>query len=285
VDPPCSDLTGQPAAVAAQKASARLTQLAKELEQARRNGAAGAAEAAWRQMADLFYAWDAHVQDALAARSFGTSSAYQLGRGLAEAFWALDPTAAAPDDARGWGFLLGPARRTALTRLLDRLAPQLPALTADAVSWSLQRWSDVAADAAWRGGSDAIPCLAQQARVWRDLLLTGREPAAMVDSGALLRRARNLWPVVRSFLPEVGILALSVGILSGAAALLGGHNSGHAEAAALAVLGATGISGAGLAAKAKDSAHQVLDHLRTELNRDVVRTSVTILPPLPSSQR
>ena len=59
---------------------------------------------------ELLYGFDAHIQDTLAARAFGTASAYQLGRAVAETYWALDPTAPAADPT-SWQFLLGPDRR------------------------------------------------------------------------------------------------------------------------------------------------------------------------------
>lgn len=47
---------------------------------------------AWSALTEPFYRWDAHTHDDLAALSFGAASACQLGRGLAELYWALNPT-------------------------------------------------------------------------------------------------------------------------------------------------------------------------------------------------
>jgi hypothetical protein len=54
---------------------------------------------------DLIFRFDAHIQDTLAADSDTVGSAYQLGRALAECYWALDP--GDPDSWASWSFLLG----------------------------------------------------------------------------------------------------------------------------------------------------------------------------------
>jgi len=275
VDPECRHLTGQPARVASQLASERLTDLGRAVDEARRQGPA---RQEWRELTDFFYGWDAFIQDRLAAGPFGTSSAYQLGRGVGEVFWALDPTVEADDDARGWSFLLGQRRVAELRALLQRLGAEFPPLTADAMAWSLDRWAEVAHDPTWRGMAEAIPALAAQSRLWRDLLLIGRDPVDLVDPALLVRRARRIWPLVRSFVPELGLLAAGIGLLTAAAAVLGGSGGHQAQAAVLAVLGTAGVSGAGLAGKLKDAATQLLGHLRTEFQRDVARIAVTLRP-------
>ena len=45
----------------------------------------------WETFTEGLYQWDGDIQDYLGAASFGESSAYQLGRGLAECSWGLDP--------------------------------------------------------------------------------------------------------------------------------------------------------------------------------------------------
>jgi hypothetical protein len=78
-------------------------------------GLVAAASAPWEDLAELLWKFDAHIQDQLSASSEAQACGYQLGRGLAETYWALDPDdpddPGAPDDAaagcRGWDFLLG----------------------------------------------------------------------------------------------------------------------------------------------------------------------------------
>ena len=77
-----------------------------------------AAPDVWRALALSIYQFDAHIQDALAAQSGTRSAAYQLGRGLAEVYWALDPAAQCDPPAPDcWTFLLGTQRCGELTRL------------------------------------------------------------------------------------------------------------------------------------------------------------------------
>ena len=51
---------------------------------------------AWEAASEAIYYWDEQIQDGLGV-SAELLAAYQLGRGLAEAFWALDPDAPEPD--------------------------------------------------------------------------------------------------------------------------------------------------------------------------------------------
>ena len=52
------------------------------------------AQRAWEDLAELLYHFDAHIQDRPRRSRRPKPAAYQLGRGLAETYWALDPTAA-----------------------------------------------------------------------------------------------------------------------------------------------------------------------------------------------
>ena len=67
---------------------------AEALYQARKSHA-GTALTQWDDLAELIYKFDAHIQDTLDARSETQSCGYQFGRAMAEAYWALDPGAAA----------------------------------------------------------------------------------------------------------------------------------------------------------------------------------------------
>src|SRR5207248_2647291 len=77
------------------------------LATARANNDATAAAQRWDGLAELIYKFDAHIQDTLAGRSDTQLCGYQLGRAMAEAYWALDPKMpAGADDSSAWGFLL-----------------------------------------------------------------------------------------------------------------------------------------------------------------------------------
>ena len=70
----------------------------------------------WTQLTQTLFYFDAQVQDTLSSTSDTQATAYLLGRGLAEAYWALDP-AAGDGTVTSWNFLLG---GEALQRALSR---------------------------------------------------------------------------------------------------------------------------------------------------------------------
>src|SRR5579863_105855 len=80
-----------------------------------RDDLAAAALQPWADLAELIWQFDAHVQDRLAALSSSQAIGYQLGRGLADTYWALNP--GQEDGSAGWNFLLGERRCAELERL------------------------------------------------------------------------------------------------------------------------------------------------------------------------
>jgi hypothetical protein len=240
-----------------------------------------ARKTAWNTLTELLYEWDAAIQDGLASRTFGEASAYQLGRGLAETYWALDP-AAKDGEVNSWSVLLGGERTKALTELLTRLSPRLSPLTTPAITASLEEWSKVASDEAWREVYGAVDRLSEQVRLWRDLLLTGRDPRLLVARGDMLQQARRLWPVVKTFWVEGIAAAASVCLLAVAAWLIGRAQANHAAGAVLGVVGFFGVTSAGLLAHAKQSANALLARLGIALDMELVEEAVTIVPPKPT---
>jgi len=256
-------------------ATSRLTDLATALKRAH-DSTEKEISAAWSAMAEFLYGWDAHIQDRLAAGPFGTASAYQLGRCLGEVYWALD-SFAPPGAGGSWEFLLGNHRREEIRRLLARLKSHFDPLTISAVEASVLAWSTLALDPEWRGQLGVTSALASQARVWRDLLLTGVDPRTFVDPAGLIKRARQLRGVLTAFWPELLLLLAGWGGLTAAARIATGNGS-HPASLVLAVLSAVGVTGAGLGAWAKNAAHDVLGKLRSAFYADLVNSAVTLCP-------
>lgn len=142
----------------------------------------------WDIFTETLYKWGAKVQDKLSARSFGASSAYQLGRGIAEISWALNPTAD-EHSVEGWLYLLGVNRCSALTEILQRLSADFQEGVSTAIVGSLKEWYNLAKTAAWPRNTDAVVLLRRQVYLWRDLLITDLTPEALIN---LERRSNKL---------------------------------------------------------------------------------------------
>src|SRR5439155_13601811 len=141
-------------------------------------------------VAEFLYAWDAKIQDTLASDSFAVASGYQLGRGLAEIYWELDPDDAG-DYTASWQRLLGNVRLTALRRLVARLSAYFEPLTATAVAASLSAWAGVATNGSTRDAPDTRVALHTQILIWHDLMITAEPPQSMIGRQSALARARR----------------------------------------------------------------------------------------------
>jgi hypothetical protein len=261
-------------------ASEYLTKLAVDLAAARKASDAATTATVWAAMTELFYRWDARIQDELASGSFGMASAYQLGRGLAEVYWALDP-AAADASSESWDHLLGDERYNTLATLLRRCSPTLPNLTAETITACLEQWKAVAADPAWRSGKTAVPALGLQAGVWRDLLLTGNEPQTLLATDQVLKRAQSLRPLIGSFIVEgggllIGLAAVAAAILC--ATLLGSGMWKAVGGVAFGILGAFGVTSSALLARVKAIGQGLLEEVRAKVTADAVIVTATYLP-------
>ena len=260
------------------RASGKLTELSKELALARRSGDAAAVASAWQEFSEFIYLWDARIQDALAADSIQVASGYQLGRGVAETYWALEPERSDANDPRSWQFLLGEGRVAALRRLLVRLSSSFPEFSAVATSRSLGAWAKVAKDADLPAQPETIQGLRAQLRIWHDLLLTGEPPQALVGRTSMLKQARRLGPVLRAFLPEASIALIGAAAAAAAAALFAAGSRYPGLAGALVVLGVFGVTSSAALAKAKNEANALLAKLRAALNLDLIVEAVTQPP-------
>lgn len=258
-------------------AGSRLQELSMALAKARTADDTNRLRVKWDETCEFIYAWDEKIQDSLAPGSFSVASAYQLGRGLAETFWALDPGATG-DDPRSWGFVLGSSRLSQLSRLLTRLADYFPAATAQTVSDSVAAWGEVAADSIVRARPETVSMLHEQIRAWHDALLLEQSLSARVPPRDYLRQARAIAPVLRAFLPEasIGLLGLVAALVAAALFAVGGVNS--AVAPVLAILSGFGVTSAGALARAKNEAHSLFAQLQLAMNADVFREELTLEP-------
>ena len=243
-----------------------------------------AAKRPWAELAELMWYFDAHVQDRLAAQSEQQAIGYQLGRGLADTYWALNPGPS--QGSASWSFLLGERRCAELSRLTGRLAAYMGEYTASAIAGSLEVWKAVVSTPAWLApangpGDRAQAALYLQIRRWYELIVLGQDPTTLIGPAAVMRNYRTLWRAVQLFWPE--LLATVLGLASLVALLILVRTNGAAAwAKALSgLLAAIGLSLAGLTGALKNSAQALLKRLRQDAYTDLVAIAVQTAPPPP----
>lgn len=230
-----------------------------------------------RELATVYYSWDARIQDEFAALP-ALSAAYQLGRGVGEIRWSLDLVNIDDEEQTPRVFLLGADRGERIDRLIARLASYYDPITRYALEMSLGAWriedpaTAEAPDDAWRSG------LAAQATIWHDLIVGQRDGASLVSPRDVLEHPASLVALVRPLAPEIVIAAVGVALLLVAAYTLGTSGVSEWVGAAAAVLGIAGVTAGGLAAKARATATNLLIELRAEVYRNLVANKAIVAP-------
>ena len=242
--------------------------------------AAGDPAAQWDALQELIFKFDAHIQDTLALGPDTVASGYQLGRALAEPYWALDPALDTGSNPAAWQFLLGSGRCGEIGRLVGRLGAYLHPYTAAAIAGSVQIWKHVADDKAWR--SNAGDCLYRQMRTWYELVVMQQDPTTLVKPYALTRNYRMIVRALRIFWPEVFGIIVAAAALSGFVVLLGENKVKPLLNSALGLIAITGFTTAGLLAKMKNQAQAMVTRLRQDVYTDLVAVAITTVPPMPS---
>jgi hypothetical protein len=216
-------------------------------------------KALWTALADAFYDWDAFIQDTLLLQAT-QAAAYQLGRGLADTYWALEP-GDATDGMTSCRFLLGPERHETLHRLTLRLSAYLGPLTVAAVTGSLASWRKYVKSLLEHRALDegATLQLYRQGLLWRDLIRGERLPKDLVDdpmtpspsARQAWRDATPYWDVLKTlWLPILGGVISAAGLAAGAAFLASGTTS-PGFSTAISVIGGLGLTSATLYGRAK----------------------------------
>ncbi len=241
---------------------------------------AAAAQGPWSELAELIWQFDAHVQDRLAAVSESQSIGYQLGRGLADTYWALDP--GQPSGSTSWGFLLGERRCDELSRLTGRLAAYMGEYTAPAIAGSLEVWKDVARMPGWLGDPQHTEqALYSQIRRWFELVILGQDPTTLIRPAAGLKNFRTLQRALRLFGPELAATVVGLGFLVALLFLINVEGAAAWLKTLSGILAVVGLSLAGLAATIKNSAQALLKRLRQDTYTDLVAIAVQTAPPPP----
>lgn len=239
-----------------------------------------AAHGPWEDLAELIWRFDVHVQDRLTATSESQAIGYQLGRGLAETYWALDPGQV--NGSSGWSFLLGERRCNELSRLTGRLAAYMDEYTGPAIAGSVEVWKDVAKTPAWLGDvQKADQALYSQIRRWYELIILGQDPTTLIEPAAIMKNYRTLGRAVQLFWPQLAATIIGLGFLVALVVLLSVGRGAAWEKTLSAILAAGGLSLAGLTGTLKNSAQAMLKRLRQDAYTDLVAIAVQTAPPPP----
>ena len=238
---------------------------------------AAAARQPWADLAELIWQFDAHVQDRLAALSESQAIGYQLGRGLADTYWALNP--GQEHGSASWSFLLGDRRCGELQRLTGRVAAYMGEYTAAAIAGSLEVWRAVVAAPGWMGDpTQTSHALYSQIRRWYELIVLGQDPTTLIGPAAVMRNYRTLARAFQLFWPELAATVFGLGALITLLFLVNVGGAAAWEKTLSGVLAAVGLSLAGLTGTLKNSAQALTKRLRQDAYTDLVALAVQTAP-------
>jgi hypothetical protein len=243
----------------------------------------------WGKLAGLIHEFDGYVQKTLATESETVICGYQLGRALADSYWALKPDLTGDQDHASWSFLFGQKRCSETERLLGRLTAYFHPYTAAAIAGSVEVWKSITTPTEWDKSVQADknwPTLAyrgiyQQIRRWYGLTILKQDPTTLIRPFQLLKDWRLLWKTARLFWFQLLLGLLAAGALSGFAYLLAQPTVQSGIAAVLGALGITGIPVAGWAAKLKNDAQSMLTRIKEDAYTDLIAVAITTAPPPP----
>jgi len=241
---------------------------------------AAAARQPWADLAELLWQFDAHIQDRLAALSESRAIGYQLGRGLADTYWALNP--GQEHGSASWSFLLAGRRCEELQRLTGRLAAYMGEYTAPAVAGSLEVWKAVVSTPGWLGDAQRTgQALYSQIRRWYELIVLGQDPTTLIGPAAVMRNYRTLTRAFQLFWPELVATVFGLGALITLLFLVNVGGATAWEKTLSGVLAAVGLSLAGLTGTLKNSAQALTKRLRQDAYTDLVALAVQTAPTPP----
>lgn len=238
-------------------------------------------ESGWPEIADKLYRLDAQIQDTLVIQG-SQAAAYQLGRGLADTYWALYPNRR-QEEMGSWSNVLGQERYDALIRQALRLSPEIGPLVLAAVGGPLEQWRQLASVASRRDADGVLEALYGQGLLWRDLIRGERQPGDLKQPGAKdvwsdLGLYKSVFVTLRApiLLGSAAAAALVLG-----AALLASHKANSGLRTAISVIGALGVTTASLYARAKADLTSLLATVRQTVQLERVRRAANECPEVP----
>ncbi len=267
--------------------SSRLGTQAKALAAAVAAKDGEATNTEWGVLAKLIRDFDWYVQETLVTESETVICGYQLGRALADSYWALTPSLIDARDHASWSFLFGQRRCSETERLLGRLTAYFHPYTAAAIAGSVEVWRSVVAGGECKGfPKRSGHGMHKQVRRWYELTVLKQDPTTLIRPYQLLKDWRLVWRAVRLFWFQLLMGLLAAAAIGGFAYLLSvpSVSSGLSWlTTALGALGITGVSVAGLAAKLKNDAQAMLARIKEDAYTDLIAVAITTAPPPPAS--
>ena len=267
----------------------------QDLWQARHDKKDQLADQTWEKLEEKLFDFDLGIQDMLAAASDTQACGYQLGRGLAEAYWQLniEPPAQASNQPtwNSWTFLLGDSRCDELTRLVGRLSSYFGTYTAAGVAGSIAVWKRVAASSSWRtekGPEDDAnyvrdDCLYRQIRRWYELIVLNQDPSTLIRPYAILRNLRGVWNGLRAFWIQLVGAALSLVAIAVFLVLLADNQKSAFETSLFGILSVVGVSATTISSKLKNAAQSLIARIQSDTYGDLVALQMTTAPPPPAA--
>lgn len=233
----------------------------------------------WLRLASVLWDFDTHVQDHLTANSDTQACGYQLGRGLAECYWALNPDSTGGWDS--WSVLYDDARCAELTRLAGRLTEYMNPFASAAIIGSLEVWKVLARDDAWRREPAVSNELHNQIRNWYELITLGQDPSRLVTPYVAIRNWRVIGKAAWIFLPELLLTGVGLAALVTFVVLLSAPHPSHVQETIIGILSALGLSTAGLSSRLKNRTQALSTRFRQDAYTDLVARAITTVPPPP----
>jgi hypothetical protein len=236
-----------------------------------------------KDLGEFLYRLDAQIQDRIASND-SLSAAYQLARGVAEIRWGWAFEATDGESRRVRGHLLGPDRAKAIDRQLTRIDAYYDPVTLRAIELSLDTWRSAfdrlgdIPDKAWQAA------LIEQATRWHDLILGQRDGASFVTPTDLLAKPASILEIAKRLAPEVAVSAVGAILLVLAAGWLASPGGENSVALIAAALGIAGVTAAGISAKARAQAMDLIATVREEFYRALVANRAVVQPPRQSPQ-
>lgn len=238
----------------------------------------------WEGATKGFFQWDAHIQDALVLEAPRTTG-FQLGRGLAETYWALE-TDKQPDEMGSWEFVLGSRRSEILQRFAARLSSYLGTSVVAAIEGPLAAWATLAEDPDLRSKPEVMIDLYKQGLLWRDLVRGERQTADLsVSVGLEAPPVAVVWRELGLYRQALSSLRipLIIGLFGAAVLALGGWllasgagNSGLSTA--ISIFGVLGLTSASLYARAKANITSLITDLTRKVEAERIRQAANLCP-------